>query len=157
MTYIVANRTGKWEIRESQLTAKGPRSRTLATFQALTQATIDKAQSRSSKALEPAELRAAAVRAGAPVAVAEVESAARKLLSELKRDRQPRPVIRRLLLAELVGDGDVTDSERAVAEWVAASPEERAKALYDLLLLADALPTRRRPDLRFPRLVSKSP
>jgi hypothetical protein len=49
------------------------------------------------------------------------------------------------------------DPSHAVAEWMAATPSERGKALVDLLLLADALPHRGRRDmpLRFPRLDSK--
>lgn len=41
-----------------------------------------------------------------------------------------------------------------VAQWMTATPRERAKALVDLLLLADALPHggRRGQSLRFPRL-----
>jgi hypothetical protein len=40
---------------------------------------------------------------------------------------------------------------------MAATPAERGKALFDLLLLADALPSERRKGqpLRFPRLDSR--
>jgi hypothetical protein len=48
------------------------------------------------------------------------------------------------------------EAEHAVAEWMAARPEERGKALVDLLLLADALPHggRKGKPLQFPRLDS---
>ena len=49
----------------------------------------------------------------------------------------------------------VSDSARSVSEWVGASAGERGEALEDLLLLADALPLRRRPEtIGFPRLKS---
>jgi hypothetical protein len=48
------------------------------------------------------------------------------------------------------------EAEHDVAEWMAATPAERGKALVDLLLLADALPHggRRGKPLRFPKLDS---
>jgi hypothetical protein len=48
------------------------------------------------------------------------------------------------------------EAARSVALWMAATPEERGRALVDLLLLADALPSgaRRGRPLRFPRLDS---
>lgn len=48
------------------------------------------------------------------------------------------------------------EAESAIAEWMAATPVDRGKALVDLLLLADALPHggRKGKPLRFPRLDS---
>ncbi len=75
--------------------------------------------------------------------------------------REPEPKLRRLLIA-MLGDSPTqavspADPARAVAEWMAATPGERGKALEDLLLLADALPQggRRGKPLLFPRMESK--
>src|SRR4030081_2734130 len=95
MAYIVPHRSGTWEIRESRATPAGPRSRTLASFGTLTLEVIERAQARSSKTLDPAELRAAAARAGAPIAVDASDSAAVELLSELASGHAPRPGPRR--------------------------------------------------------------
>jgi hypothetical protein len=72
-------------------------------------------------------------------------------------------MLRRLLLDALAHEDHsdrpagpsaiVSDSARSVSEWVGATPAERGAALEDLLLLADALPLRRRPDtIGFPGL-----
>jgi hypothetical protein len=163
MAFIVPTRKGSFEIRESRSTPAGPRSRTLASFRELTDETVAKAQARAAKPLDPADLRAAALRAGAPVAAPPVDRAARELLGQLAKGRRPSPMLKRLLLDALANEdrsdrpadptAAVSDSARAVSEWVGTSPRERGEALEDLLLLADALPLRRRPEkIRFPRL-----
>lgn len=70
MAFIVPTKKGTFEIRESRSTPAGPRSRTLATFQELTDETIERAQGRAAKRPSAGELREAALRAGAPVAAA---------------------------------------------------------------------------------------
>ncbi len=72
-------------------------------------------------------------------------------------------MLRRLLLDALANEdrsdrptdptAAVSDSARSASEWVGTTPAERGAALEDLLLLADALPLRRRPDtIGFPGL-----
>ncbi|HYM46671.1 MAG TPA: hypothetical protein VES65_11010 [Solirubrobacteraceae bacterium] len=157
MPYIVARPGGAWEVRESRSTAAGPRSRTLATFRTLTPAIVERARARSSKPLDPKDLRNAARRAGAPVACDGAERAGAELLAELAAGRAPRPALRRLLLDTLGCERPGTsDSARAAARWVAATPRQRGEALRDLLLLADRLPRTRRPaGARFPRIRSR--
>jgi hypothetical protein len=49
----------------------------------------------------------------------------------------------------------VSDAARSAGEWIGVSAEERAKALRDLLELADALPIRPRAnEIGFPRIKS---
>ena len=154
MAYVVDRRSGTWEIRESHATATGPRSRTLASFQTLTPEVIERAQARSSKALDPEELRSAATRAGAPIAVNTSDRASAELLSQLTSGQTPRPVLRRLLLDALQSDPrEPSSSAQAAASWITATPKERGEALLDLLLLTDRLPPSRAPaGRRFPRL-----
>lgn len=124
---------------------------------------IEKARERAAKPPTAEELRRAARKAGAPVAREPVDRAARKLIAELARGREVDPALRPMLLELLEGghrDGaepsPANEAARDVAEWMAATPSERGKALVDLLLLADALPHggRRRKALGFPRLDS---
>lgn len=156
MAYIVARRSGAWELRESRTTPDGPRSYTLASFRTLTPEVIAKAQTRSSKPLNHDDLHRAAARVGAPIAASPSDRVAGELLVELAAGRQPQPVLRRLLLDVLQGrDGRSSDSARAVAGWIAATPRQRGDTLRDLLLLTDRLPRRRRPaQLKFPRIHS---
>ncbi len=164
MAFVVPTKPGRYEIRESAQTPKGPRSRTLASFRELDSGVIEAARAKAAKAIDAAELRKAARRAGAPVARPPVDRAARELIAELGKGRTPSPTLRRMLL-DLLRDGGRDDArqsptqeaEHGVAEWVAASLEERGKALVDLLLLADALPHggRRGKPLHFPRLNSR--
>jgi len=165
MAFIVPSRSGRFEIRESASTAKGPRSRTLASFRELDDAVIEKAREEAAKDIDAKELRQAARRAGAPVARPPVDRAARELIAELGKGHSPSPTLRRMLLdllrdekgrTEGPAQSPVHEAEREVAEWMAASPRERGRTLIDLLLLADALPHggRRGKPLSYPRLDS---
>ncbi|HEY2054494.1 MAG TPA: hypothetical protein VGH14_11220 [Solirubrobacterales bacterium] len=91
----------------------------------------------------------AALRAGAVVAVSPADEAAQILLRSIARGEEPNPKLRRLLLAALAGE--TTSAE----EWLGTSLAKRGDALRDLLLLADAVPIRARPErIGFPRLDS---
>jgi len=163
MAFVVATKLDRFEVRESASTPKGPRSRTLVSFRELDEAVIEKAIAKADKAIDAAELQRAARRVGAPVARPPADRAARELIAELGKGRQPDPTLRHMLLNLLRqdrGDGAApppeSEAEFGVAEWMAASLEERGKALVDLLLLADALPHggRKGKPLSFPHLDS---
>ncbi len=163
MAFIVPTRRGRFEIRESQSTPKGPRSRTLASFTELDEETIERARSRASKPLDPESLRRAARRASVPVARPPADRAARELIAELGKGRALDPTLRRIVLDLLRSDRRERtrpslrqEAAEAVAEWMIATSEEKGRALVDLLLLADALPSggRRGKPLEFPRLDS---
>lgn len=150
MAFVTAVRNGTFEVRESRSTPTGPRSRTLATFRELDGPTIQKVLDRAEKPPTREELVHAALRAGATVAVPPADDAARALLRALARGEQPGRKLRRLLLDAVSGDGMSPG-----VEWLGTTLEERGDALRDLLLLADAVPIRRRPDMiDFPRLAS---
>lgn len=160
MAFIVSIPRDTFEIRESQGTPTGPRSRTLATFKELDEEVIERARSRAKKALDPEQLRRMARRAGAPVAIGAADRAARDLIAELAQGQGPDPTLKRLLV-DALGDRDrgdiqpLSDAARSAAAWVAATPRLRGEALRDLLLLTDALPARRHESARrFPRLES---
>lgn len=163
MAFIVPTKPGRYEIRESRATPKGPRSRTLVSFGELTDEAIAKAQRKASGPLSTEELRRAARRVSAPVARKPVDRAARELIAELGKGQWLDPNLRHMLL-DLLENGrrDGAQPSRRqeaaheVAEWMAATPAEKGRALVDLLLLADALPSRGRPgeSLQFPRLDS---
>jgi hypothetical protein len=162
MAFIVARRSGTWEIRESKSTPAGPRARTLATFRALTPEVIEHAQARSTATLDPGRLRKAAVRAGAPVATGAPDRAAGELLAEIGAGHRPRPALARLLIDALRDEsagasaGEASDSARAASAWVGATVQRRGETLRDLLLLTDRLPPSRAPVVRrFPRLRSR--
>jgi hypothetical protein len=161
MAFVVPTQKGAYEIRESHSTPKGPRSQTLASFRELTDEVIDKARAKAGKALTAEELRQAARKAGAPVAGRPVDRAARELIAELGKGRRLDPTLRHILI-DLLRESrrdrpelSASDSGPSVSAWMAATPEERGRALVDLLLLADAFPPRRKKEpLRFPRLDS---
>jgi hypothetical protein len=163
MAFVVPSRRGSYEIRESHSTPEGPRSRTLVTFRELTSEVIEKARERAANPPTVEELRRSARRAGAPVARPPIEQAARGLIAELAKGRRLDPTLRQILTELLekgykeTADGSpANEAARSVAIWMAATPEERGRALVDLLLLADALPSGSRlgKPLQFPRLNS---
>lgn len=149
MAYIVAKKGGTFEARESHTTPDGPRSRTLATFRELDEATIRKVIDRAERKPTREELIEAVLRAGGPLVPAPVEAAARALLRSLARGEALSSRNRRLLLDALNGDS------MSAAEWLDTPLAERGEALRDLLGLGDAVPIRRRPDkTSFPRIDS---
>lgn len=165
MAFVIANKRGSYEVRESHSTPDGPRSRTLATFKEMDDEVVGKALARAANPLNVEELRKAALRAGAPVAPPEVDEAARDTLRLLAKGRRPDPMLRRLLLDALTHedrsdrpadpDALVSDTARSATEWIGVGPQQRSEALRDLLELADALPVRLRPtEIDFPRLKS---
>ena len=165
MAFVVPAKQGRFEVRESRSTPKGPRSKTLVSFRELDDEVIRKAREKAAKPPSAEQLRSSARRAGAPVARPPIEQAARELIAELAKGRRLDPPLRQILV-ELLEKGyressdpsPANEAARSVATWMAATPEERGRALVDLLLLADALPSdgRRDKPLRFPRLDSKS-
>jgi hypothetical protein len=78
-----------------------------------------------------------------------IDREAREILQRLAKGEQLEPMLRRLLLDALMNERPrdrphdpnalVSDAARSVLQWIAASPEERAQALVDLLLLTDAI------------------
>jgi hypothetical protein len=150
--YATPRPNGSWELRESRATPRGPRSRTLATFRVLDADAIDRALERSSTSADADDVRAAARRAGAPVAPDSASAAAGSLLRELASGNAPSPALRRAQGAALAGEPPAE-----AARWLGASPERRGRALHDLLLLADRIPRRRAParKSRFPRLATR--
>ena len=157
MPYVVRRGADRYELRESSLTPRGPRSRTLASFRELTPEVINHALGRSSSGLSAGDVRRAARRAGAPVAPAPADGAAATLLSELDHQRPPGGRLGLVLEAALAertpaGAEPPSDAERSAAPWLAAGMERRSHALRDLLLLTDALPASRTGPLEFPPL-----
>jgi len=158
MTYVVVrHRRGEpsYEIRESELTDRGPRARSLASFRVLDEVTLAKARARALRPFDPAAVRASAQRVGAPVEVADpAERHARALLTEIVKGAPLAPALAALVRRELISDYVPTDSVAAMLPWLDATPSDRAIALRDLLDLGDKLPARPRSALRFPRLRS---
>lgn len=137
---FVVRRGRRYEVRESHLTERGPRSVTLATFRVLDPATAARAAARSRAHLLPDDVVALARRAGAPVARPPGDAAAAELVRALDAGASVTEPLRRALVERLGAAPPPTDAERAAAGWIGATDAERGAALHDLLLLADALP-----------------
>lgn len=149
MAFVTPVRDGAFEVRESRLTPKGPRSRTLASFRELDAPTIEKVLTRAESPPSRSELIRAALRAGATVSVAPVDDAARSLLRLMARGEELDPRLAHLLRGALSGE------ETSAAQWIGTSPAERGEAARDLLLLVDAVPIRPRAQtIGFPRIDS---
>lgn len=150
MAYVVRRPGGRWEVRESVSTERGPRARTLATFRRLTPEVVDRAVRAASRPTSPEEVEAAARRAGA--ATSPADEAARALAAEIARGHQPSRGLRRLLL-DLLSDPPSHDPlGGGAAEWFGASDEERGETVRDLLRLTDRYPERQSRPLAFPPL-----
>lgn len=159
MAFVTRRADGRFEIRESRTTSRGPRARTLVTFRAIDDSVLDRAEACAHGRFERDALRRRATELGAPEGGSAAQSAGRRLLAELGRGRRPSPAVVRLLTRGL---DSAERNEQGGAEglagalgWIDATPDARGRALRELLLLVDRLPTRsrsRRP--RFPRIAS---
>jgi hypothetical protein len=69
MAFVVARPKGRFEIRESLHTPEGPRARSLAGFDVLTDAVLAKAASRAQRPFDVRAVLASGRRAGAPTTV----------------------------------------------------------------------------------------
>ena len=67
MAYVVARPKGRFEIRESVHTPKGPRARSLANFADLTDDVLARAGGRASRPFDAEAVRKSARRAGVPI------------------------------------------------------------------------------------------
>src|ERR1700761_7259080 len=111
MAYVVARPRGRFEIRESIHTPKGPRARTLANFEQLTDQVLDTARQRASRPFDVDAVRNSAAKAGASQAArrrakgplggaaAPVRPERRRFVEASRRmvrslDRVPLPAIR---------------------------------------------------------------
>jgi len=76
MAYVVARPEGRFEIRESVHTPKGPRARSLANFATLTDDVLERAQQRATRPFDRQAVREAARRAATPDGTAKPVKAA---------------------------------------------------------------------------------
>jgi hypothetical protein len=133
MAYVVARPKGRFEIRESVHTPKGPRARSLASFTRLTDEVLATASRRAARPFDAEAVRASAARAGAPT------------------ERHRRPEMQRFV-----------ESSRRMAATLESQPppagsrRDPGDALIDLLGLVAQVAAFRAPGppepLRFPPL-----
>ena len=147
---------GRFEIRESVTTSAGPRAHTLASFRVVDDRVIAQARARARRPFDAQKIRARARALGVPERRDGASASARALIRQLRDGGQLPPALRSEL-ARLLSNGktDYSDALEGALEWIGADDARRGRALRDLLRLASAIPSRRRPGrLAFPRLVS---
>jgi hypothetical protein len=162
MAYLVRRQPDRVEIRESRATPRGPRSRTLASFNGpLTPEIVDRAASRASRPFDADALVRRARAAGIVVASRSHEPEARNLLARLRRGDPMDPVMAGVLRGALepVTTAPPPEALAEVSEWIGAGAAERGDALRDLLdaygrIAASRPPRRTRPPEIFPRFSS---
>jgi hypothetical protein len=156
MAYVVARRNGRFEVRESLHTPRGPRARTLAGFGVLTDEILATAAAKAERPFDVHTVLASGRRAGAPVIAtigAEGSAGAGEADSAQSRTFGAKPA---------TGDSAkrFVESSRRMALALRQAPTVRqanpGSALIDLLGFADAVtrgqPTRPFEPLTFPVL-----
>jgi hypothetical protein len=115
MAYVVARPKGRFEIRESLHTPAGPRARSLASFDVLTDAVLAKAARRAQRPFDVGAVFASARRAGAPATVGagagddsrgRFVDASRRMARALQRPPAVRPIDPGAALIDLLGFAD---------------------------------------------------
>jgi hypothetical protein len=146
MAYVVARPKGRFEIRESVHTAKGPRARTLANFEQLTDKVLDTARHRAIRPFDLDAVRASAERARVTAAIRRagqgpLGGAAAPGRREMRR------------FAEASRRMAATIEARPPPAGPARDPGDALIDLLDLVAQVAAFQTPRRPEpLRFPPL-----
>jgi hypothetical protein len=69
MAYVVRRRDGRFEVRESVLTERGPRARSLANFSTLSEDVLARAEHRATRPFDRDAVASSALRRGAAVSV----------------------------------------------------------------------------------------
>jgi len=157
MAYIVSRADGRHEIRESRLTPRGPRARTLATFRVLTDAVLDHAESRAETRFDRERVIQIAIDRDIPRAPDDPAALSLRLVAAMER-HGPLPEAFADVLRDALSPGSVTmsDTLNPAREWIAATATDRGDTLRDLLRMTDRLPERPRPPRRhFPRISSR--
>ncbi|HEY3842468.1 MAG TPA: hypothetical protein VGL48_04385 [Acidimicrobiales bacterium] len=129
MAYVVTRPKGRFEIRESVHTAKGPRARSLANFAHLNDEVLERARRRASRPFDAHAVRAAAVRAAhaATADAADAADTAATADAAPARARRSRPERRQFI-----------EASRRMASSLERPPRPAARqdpgdALIDLL------------------------
>ncbi len=151
MAYVVARRNGRFEVRESLHTPKGPRAHTLASFAVLTDEILATAAARAERPFNVHAVLASGRRAGAPVLAtigAEGSAEAGKAASARSGGTGAEP--------QASGSASrFVESSRRMALTLRQTPATRwtapGAALIDLLGFADAV-TRGQPARPFEHL-----
>ena len=158
MAFVVTRRDGRFEIRESVSTPRGPRARTLVTFRELSAAVLDKAEERATTPFDRARVEHRVLVAGAPQA-RQTARLAWQLLADLETGHAVPAALAGALAARLASRADsAPDTLAPLSDWFGATLQERGEALRDLLRLTDRIPARRRRrGKRFPRIASTLP
>jgi len=124
MAYVVARRKGRFEVRESLHTPAGPRARSLAGFDVLTDEVVAKAARRAQRPFDVEAVLASGRRAGAPSTTgawrntgdspSRFVQASRRMALTLQRGPAFRPADPGAALIDLLGFADaVTASQPA--------------------------------------------
>jgi hypothetical protein len=155
MAYVVARRNGRFEVRESLHTPRGPRARTLAGFGVLTDEILATAAAKAERPFDVHTVLASGRRAGAPVmaTIGAEGSAGAGAVDSAQRGTGAKP-------ATGGSANRFVESSRRMALALRQAPTTRSTnpgtALIDLLGFADAVtrgqPTRPFEPLTFPVL-----
>jgi len=163
VSFLVLRADGRFEIRESIATPRGPRARSLATGRgALTPELLERASRQATRPFDPARVRARALELGLPVTERREDRAARELLAILRSGGAIDPALAAQLREELARRPEQAPAIALaeVAEWVGADDARRGEALRGLLRVSDRVTLSRarirsRPRRRFPRFRSR--
>jgi hypothetical protein len=159
MAYLYVRRNGRVDIREAVSTQRGPRSRTLVSFQPpLTDEHLQRAQSAATRPFDREAIVARARNLGVAVAQPSADPAAHRLIARLRGGAPLDPLLAGALREQLsrIANAPLPGDLAEVIEWVGASDHERGRALRDVLRLYDTImrsraPVAEPPARRFPR------
>jgi hypothetical protein len=129
MAYVVARPKGRFEIRESLHTPAGPRARSLAGFDVLSEEVLAKAAGRAQRPFDLEAVLASGRRAGAPTTVGvgrDADDSAGRFVAgsrRMARALQRPPVIRSAdpgaVLIDLLGFAEAVTSSQPPREFAA--------------------------------------
>lgn len=111
MAYVVPRRNGRFEVRESVHTPRGPRARTLAGFRVLTDEVLLAAKRRATRQFDSEAVLSSAERVGAPVRTSRHSAhrfvdTSRRMALAFSRPPASKPMDPGAVLIDLLGFAD---------------------------------------------------
>jgi len=139
MASVAKRRDGRFEIRESISTSRGPRSVTLAVFRELSTATLDAAKAKAKRPFDAVEVRRRAIELGAAWIGPSSAEDVRRALAGLAAQTVPPTFAAALRESTRSVLDDLLDTIEPMLHWIGKTDAERGEALRQLIKVGETI------------------
>jgi hypothetical protein len=156
MATIICRRDGRFEIRESVATVRGPRSTTLAIFSELSSDVLKRAGAKADRAFDAAAIKRRAEELGVPWSGPTSVADVRHVLARVAANEVPPAFLAALKKVTSTVEVSLSPTIEPMLHWIDKDDDERGRAVFELIELGDVIMRSRgggrEGPLRFPIL-----